>query len=73
MFCHRLLLIASVLSAATLNEAVQSGDREAVRALLKKHADGLPSKLKLDSARRLAEPRLKALRGFLAAAAAEIN
>jgi uncharacterized protein len=41
--------------------------------VLKKNGDELPSKLQLASARRLAEPRLKALRDFLAAAAAEMN
>jgi len=39
--------------------------------MLQRNADELPAKLRLDSARRLAEPRLKILRQFLAAAAAE--
>ena len=36
--------------------------------VLRKNAEELPGKLQLDAARRLAEPRVKALRGFLAAA-----
>jgi uncharacterized protein len=43
---------------------------DAVRAL-GKNAEELPGKLQLDSARRLAEPRLKILRAFLEAAEAE--
>jgi uncharacterized protein len=39
--------------------------------VLRKNAEELPGKLHLDAARRLAEPRLKALRGFLQAADAE--
>jgi uncharacterized protein len=43
---------------------------DAVR-VLKQNAEELPGKLQLDSARRLAEPRLKILRAFLEAAEAE--
>jgi uncharacterized protein len=39
--------------------------------VLRKNAQELPAKLQLDSARRLAEPRLKTLREFLEAAAVE--
>ncbi|HWW01441.1 MAG TPA: HD domain-containing protein [Candidatus Acidoferrum sp.] len=39
--------------------------------VLRKNADELPGKLGLDAARRLAEPRLEALRSFLQAANAE--
>jgi len=41
--------------------------------VLKRNADELPSKLQLESARRLAEPRLRALCDFLAAAEAEMD
>lgn len=40
-------------------------------SVLKKNADALFSQLKLPAARKLAEPRLKALQEFLAAAKAE--
>jgi uncharacterized protein len=43
---------------------------DALRAL-RKNADELPGKLQLDAARRLAQPRLEALRSFLQAAEAE--
>lgn len=48
---------------------VRFGD--AVRAL-RRNLDELPGKLKLASARRLAEPRLRTLRSFLEAAEAEL-
>ncbi len=39
--------------------------------VLRKNAEELPGQLQLDAARRLAEPRVKALRGFLQAAEEE--
>jgi uncharacterized protein len=41
--------------------------------ILRKNSQELPAKLQLDSTRRLAEPKLKVLRDFLAAADAELE
>lgn len=46
--------------------------RDALK-VLQRNADELPGKLRLENARRLAEPRIKVLRDFIAAAENEAN